>query len=200
MRDEQGAVLCGRCDTRQVLPRVAPGFHARCHRCESPLCRGGFRSLDVPLGLTLSALVCWALANALPFITLEYHGLVQTDFLFSGSVALWRAEQRFVSLLVGFAGIVAPGGQLLVAVYVLTKLRRGARLGACGRAVPALALLRTWSMPGVYLIGVLVAAVKLVDLASLSPGPGLFAWVALVLLWTSASVALDTDSLEQRFG
>ena len=96
--------------------------------------------------------------------------------------------------------IVAPGGQLLAAVYVLARLRRGARLGACGPAVPALAFLGIWSMPGVYLIGVLVAAVKLVDLASLSPGPGLYAWVALVLLWTSVSAALDTDSLERRFG
>lgn len=197
---EKVAVHCGACGARQFLPRVAPGFRARCHRCHTPLCRGGFRSLDVPLALTLAALVCWAFANVVPFITLEYHGLAQTDFLFSGSVALWQAEHYFVSALVAFAGIVAPGGQLMLAIYVLAKLRGGARLSACGRAVPALAFLGIWSMPGVYLIGVLVAAVKLVDLASLTPGPGLYAWVALVLLWTSASAALDTDSLEHRFG
>lgn len=198
-RSAQGAVRCDLCDELQVLPRVAPGQRAACCRCQSPLCRGGYRSLDVPLALTLAALVCWALANAMPFVSLEYGGIAQTNFVLSGSIALWQADQHFLSILVGLTGVVATGAQLAVACYVLAVLRRGSPLEACGRALPVLTFLRIWSMPGVYFIGVLVAAVKLADLASLSAGPGLYAWVAVVLLWTSASASLDIDSLEQRF-
>lgn len=199
-RSADGAVRCDLCDQLQVLPHVAPGQRATCCRCKSPLCRGGYRSLDVPLALTLAALVCWALANAMPFVSLEYGGIAQTDFILSGSIALWRADQHFLAILVGSTGVVATGAQLALACYVLAVLRRGRPLEACGWALPLLAFLRTWSMPGVYFIGVLVAAVKLADLASLSAGPGLYAWAAVVLLWTSAIASFDVDSLEQRFG
>ena len=200
IRSGQRVVRCRLCGARQGLARVAPGQRAACHRCESPLCRGGYRSLDVPLALTLAALVCWVFANLVPFVSLEYGGISQTGFVLSGAIALWAAQEHFVAALVAFSGVFAPGLYLALACYALAVLRHSGSLQACRFALRAMSFLGLWSMAGVYLIGVLVAAVKLADLASLSAGPGLYAWIALVLLWASASGSLDVDSLEQRFG
>jgi len=193
-------VRCRFCDAMQRIQPVLPGHHASCYRCHSRLCRGGYQSLDVPFALSVTALVCWGFANVSPFVSLEYGGVVQTNFVLSGSLALWAAGQHFLSILTGLTGVVVPGAQLLTACFVLFTLRRDASLTACRRAVRLLAFLGIWSMPGVYLIGVSVAAVKLADLATLSAGPGLFAWLLVVLLWSAASLSLDPESLEQRFG
>ena len=51
---------------------------------------------------------------------------------------------------------------------------------------------------GVFLIGTLVAGVKLAQLASLDPGPGLYLFAGVVLLWTLASTSTDFEALAEK--
>jgi|TARA_B100001964_G_C14159986_1_gene566185 paraquat-inducible protein A len=48
-----------------------------------------------------------------------------------------------------------------------------------------------WSMLDVFLVAILVATVKLGDLASITPGPGIVAFTAVVLLTIFASTSFD---------
>ena len=50
----------------------------------------------------------------------------------------------------------------------------------------------------VFLVGVLVAVVKLLDLASVLPGIALVAFVALMLLAVASSATLDREAVWQR--
>src|SRR5262249_764914 len=55
-----------------------------------------------------------------------------------------------------------------------------------------------WSMVEVFLLGVLVAYSKLVDLATIVVGPGLIAFVGLMVALVAARSALDTDEVWER--
>jgi paraquat-inducible protein A len=189
------AVRCSLCNGHQSIPALPPGHKARCYRCESVLDPGKTLSLDAPLALSFGALILWAAANGLPFLTLEYQGIVQTNFLVTGAAALWKDDQYFLGLLVGLTSILIPAAQLGLTCRVLLALGSDHPPKNLASLLRVLECLTPWAMSGVYVIGVLVAGVKLGQLATLTPGPGLYCFVGLVLLSTLAAASLDFKSL-----
>ncbi|KOQ43121.1 paraquat-inducible protein A, partial [Achromobacter xylosoxidans] len=74
--------------------------------------------------------------------------------------------------------------QLAVLLWVLGPLSRGVEPAAFRGAMRLLGLLRPWCMVPVFLLGVLVAVVKLAGMAAVSPGIGLFAFGVLTIFLT----------------
>jgi paraquat-inducible protein A len=64
----------------------------------------------------------------------------------------------------------------------------------------AIEVMHPWAMMEVFLLGVIVAYVKLSDLAKLEFGIALFAFVALILIMIAAEVALDPRVVWDRLG
>ena len=58
--------------------------------------------------------------------------------------------------------------------------------------------LQIWSMPEVMMLGVLIALVKIAELATVTPGVGLYAFGALMLLVPAISLSFDVRALWQR--
>jgi len=96
--------------------------------------------------------------------------------------ALWRA------------GVAAVGAL----AYTLLPLRLG-RPPAPGaaHAFRIAAHLRPWSMAEVFLIGVVVALVKIVGMATVNLGPAFWAMAGLVVLVIYEGTALDEWSIWQ---
>lgn len=61
-------------------------------------------------------------------------------------------------------------------------------------------VLHPWAMMEVYLLGVIVAYVKLIDLARLELGVALYAFVALIILIVAAEAAMDPRQVWDRLG
>jgi len=53
-------------------------------------------------------------------------------------------------------------------------------------------------MLDVYLIGILVAVIKLLDIAEVTPGVGLVAFVALMVLTVASSSTMDREAVWER--
>ncbi|MCH2169784.1 paraquat-inducible protein A [Myxococcota bacterium] len=198
MKIDHSVVRCTSCDGWQQLPPVPPSHRARCYRCRALLQRSKHPSLDVPLALSLAALIALAIANGTPFLSLEYAGIRQSNFLVTGAMALWQDDHFFLSLLVAFTGILAPATQISLVCYLLLSIRRGRLPWKFGRTLRLVTALGPWSMAGVYLIGVFVASAKLGQFAALVEGTGFYAFVAMVLLWTASSATLDPRALGRR--
>jgi len=189
--------VCAVCGGRQRLPALSAGQRARCFRCGSGIGRGSGPSLDRPLALCLGALLLLIAASVAPFLSLEYGGLAQTNFVLTGATALWHDQQYFLGTLVALTSFLVPGAQLALFSYVLLALRAGWPPPHPAVA-PLVSFLSPWSMGGVFLIGTLVAGVKLAQLASLDPGPGLYLFAGVVLLWTLASTSTDLEALAEK--
>ena len=90
-----------------------------------------------------------------------------------------------VALLVLATTILCPLLQLCILIYLLVPMSYQRRPAGFGVLVNALQALRPWGMVEVFLLGILVAIVKLSSLAQVIAGPALWAFVALTVLLTA---------------
>jgi paraquat-inducible protein A len=93
-----------------------------------------------------------------------------------------------------------PLAKLLATAYVLLPLRLNRRPWGLARVFRAVEIMHPWAMMEVFLLGVVVAYVKLSDLARLELGIALFAFVALILVMIAAEVALEPREVWDRLG
>jgi paraquat-inducible protein A len=98
-----------------------------------------------------------------------------------------------MSALVLLTTLIAPLVQLAAVVYVLLPLRLRRVAPGFGRVLRTMHAVRPWVMVEVYMLGVLVALVKLTALALVEPGVGLWAFGAVMLLIAATSSAFDHD-------
>jgi paraquat-inducible protein A len=188
---------CGLLHHLRVLPK---GGAAACTRCGAVLCRHRPDSIERALVLTLAALILFALANSFPFLTFELEGRATTSILITGVVQLYNDGMWPLAALVFGATILVPLAKLLATVYVLLPLRLGRRAPGLAPVFRATEAMQPWAMMEVFLLGVIVAYVKLSDLATLELGVALFAFIALILTMIAADVALDPREVWERLG
>jgi len=66
------------------------------------------------------------------------------------------------------------------------------------RAFRLLRHVQPWSMMEVFLVGILVAVTKLVDMASVVPGLALWAFAALIVVLAASMASLDEEAVWER--
>jgi paraquat-inducible protein A len=196
------ALACHECDTLQRIPSLPPGGTARCIRCGARLCaypRGG---LDTPLALTLGALVLFLIANGFPLLELDVQGRSQSTTFTGAALALMRADMQALGLAVWVTSVLVPGLVLGVTLYVLVAVRFRLRMPLVRPFLAWLTRMRPWGMLDVFMLGILVAMVKLSDMAEIIVGPGLYAFAPLLLFSAGAASTLEPrllwDSMDRR--
>jgi paraquat-inducible protein A len=127
-------------------------------------------------------------------------GREQLSHIATGVIELYDQGLWAVALLVFLVAILIPLIKLLALVFVLYPLDRGRRPRYAGPLFRYVEKLHPWAMMEVYLLGVFVAYVKLVDLASIEIGVGLVAFVALIVTMVAADAALETHAVWERIG
>lgn len=178
-------VACEQCDamySRAVLQREEIAY---CTCCGGELYRHPGSQLKRLLPLTLASLMVFVVANVFPIVQMEIQGIHGETTLWGAVRALGGQDMPLIASLVLGTTLVFPLLQLLALLYLLTPLAYGITPpGACFllRGIQAL---RPWGMIEVFLLGVLVAVVKLSDMATIIPGVALWALGALTVLLTA---------------
>lgn len=192
--------LCHACDLPNRVGDVPLGGSARCPRCGSIVYRRVRNSLDRTLALALGGLLLFMAANAFPFLALKMQGNVTHTTLSTGVRALYEQGSPIVASLVLLTTIVAPFLQISSLIYVLGPVRLGIRLPGQSRVFRVLRLVQAWSMMEVFIMGILVSLVKLLDMAQIVPGIALWSFVLLIPVLAAATSSLDAESVWRRIG
>ena len=185
MKEVTDAIVCEGCDAvyqRQPLRRRQV---ARCARCGAELDRHAGEQGARVLPLTVASLILFAIANLFPIVEIELQGLSSETTLVGAVVALTTGGMSPVALLVLATTLLFPLLQLCILFYLLVPLRYERRPAGFQLLVNALQALRPWGMVEVFLLGVLVAIIKLSSMARVIPGPALWAFVGLTVLLTA---------------
>lgn len=193
-------IACHECGTVQRMRILPQGGVARCGRCGATLYRQQRDSIEHTLLLTLAALILFVIAHTFPFLTFELEGRADTSTLLSGVKRLYEQGMWPLALLVLLTATVVPLAWLLSVTYVFLPLRLGHMPWGIARVFRITELLRPWAMMEVYLLGVIVAYVKLSDLARLELGIALFAFVGLIVLMIAAEAVLEPHEIWRRLG
>lgn len=176
-------VACPHCDALYRRRDLSPGEKARCGRCGATLYKApGLLTPDRLLALVSAALICYAIANAMPIVRLSAGGITHTTTLIGAIGVLW-SDQRGLTAMLAFATALAfPLIELaaLFAALLAIRTRPGAPFVAVLlRSVQAV---RPWGMIEVFMLGVVVALVKISKTAQVVPGAALWAFAALTVL------------------
>lgn len=158
---------------------------AVCTRCDETLETYSLFTASSWLAVVLATLVIFALANMFPIATLSFQGVNQSTTFLGAVWTSWEDGYPEVAVLTGLVGFVLPLVQLALLGLVLGGIALGRLPGYFEPALRCLAWVRPWCMVPVFLLGSLVAVVKLVDLASLHIGIGLFATAITTVFMTS---------------
>lgn len=177
-------IACESCDAVYSRTALRPREVARCSRCGSELERPLGGQSDRLLPLTLASLAMFVIANVFPIVEIELRGLRSHTTLAGAVFALANEGQLLVASLVMLTTMVFPLAQMLSLAWLLVPLARHRLPAGFVPIVQTLQTLRPWGMVEVFLLGVLVALVKLSGLASVLPGPALWAFMALTVLMT----------------
>jgi paraquat-inducible protein A len=145
------------------------------------------------MALAVAGLVLVVVANTLPFMSLSIQGRLQQADLITGTVALARQGLWSLAAVVMVTTILAPSLKLGATLYVLGGLRLRRPPRDLPRVFRWLSHLQPWAMVEVYLLGVFVAYVKLVDLATIEIGHAFYALAALMVLMVAIDVVLDEE-------
>lgn len=196
--DLNAYVACQECDLlhrRRPLPLSGV---ANCTRCGAVLYRSRRNSLDRTLAMSATGVILLIIANFYPFLALKIEGQVSETRLISGIVQLYQQGMPMVATLVLLTGIIFPFMELTGLVYLLLPLKFNHRPW---RMVTVFLLIRSmqpWGMTDVFLLGVLIAIVKLSDMATIIPGTAFYAFLLLSFAIAAAAASLNADSIWQR--
>src|SRR3954470_15416177 len=190
----EAVVACETCGLVQRVEPLPAGAVAECFRCGSFLtARTTAASLHVTAALSLAALVLYVPANIYPILIMDFYGVHSESTVWDGVVSLGNSGQWGIAIVVFLASIVVPLIKLagLFSLVVTAYARRGRRLRSRTALYKFIDTVGPWAMLDVFLLAILVALVKLGQLATVLPGPGLIAFTCVVVLTLLASATFD---------
>ena len=200
MAAHEMVLACSTCGLAQQVEELAPGMAAECIRCGAPILSRPAAGAQTTAALTIAALVLYLPANMYPILRMNLYGATSENTIWDGVVNLMQYNEYLVAAIVFLASIVVPLFKLLGLLFLVASVRwkRGQRLRARTRIFQLIDAIGPWAMLDVFLLAVLVALVKLGDLARVIPGPGLVAFTGVVVLTMLASQSFDSKLIWNR--
>lgn len=192
---EPALTACHECDLLQREPILPPGGVACCRRCNAVLYRDIPDSIDRGLAYALGAAILFIVANIFPIVGLEVQGTLNATSLYGAVEKIWDNDMKGVAALVFATTILIPAVEISLMLYVLLPLKFGRLPGELASILRIVQSVRPWSMTQVFILGVLVALVKLAHLAHVVPGVALWAFGGLIVLLTAAGSTFNMHEM-----
>ena len=186
-------VACKICGLVQRVPALAPGAQAVCPRCGAVVVEHKVNTLSRTAAFSLGALMFYLPANIYPILQMELYGAHSENTVLDGCISLFQHGQRLVAVIVFLASLLIPFLKLLGLFYLVITTRFASRRRRLERTwiYRIIDVIGPWAMLDVFLLSILVALVKLGELATVLPGRGLFAFAAMVVLTILATTSFD---------
>ncbi|MGE4535426.1 paraquat-inducible protein A [Halomonas sp.] len=191
----EALIACHECDLLMRKPSLRDGERAECPRCGYELFTHRHHVVKRSLALVIAALLLYIPANFLPIMQLNLLGQSTQDTVWSGVLGLYDSGMQSIALVVFLCSMAVPLLKLLCQLCVLLSIRLDYGRGYGLLLYRIYHHMREWGMLEVYLMGILVAMVKLMDLADLSLGLGLFCFIALLLVQVWLEVTMSPQQI-----
>lgn len=191
-------VACPGCDLLQRVPPLSSNTRARCHRCGESLGTSSSDSRDRPLALAVAAAIALVTANTTPLMGLRVAGREASTTVIGGAYQMWLQGQQITAIVVAICTVIAPASYIAFMLIVLRAMRRPRVPRWVAEVLRWARLVRPWSMNEVMMLGVLVALTKIAQLATVIPGPGMYAVFVLIMLLAAIMTTFDPREVWRR--
>jgi paraquat-inducible protein A len=190
-----GVIVCPACDLAHRLTAVTTTGRTQCARCRAPLQRRESPSIDTAIALAVCALVLLLLSNAYPLVAMQVNGNSRDTTLIGAAAGLYAQGFDSLAALVFLTTVVAPLLQIVTLLHVLIPMRRGQRAFGQITVLRVLTRVRPWNFIEVFMLGALVALVRLSKFANISPGIALWSCALLMLCLSALTSVASPEQL-----
>jgi len=184
-------IACHECDLLLREIELPPGGVACCHRCGAALYRNSPGSIERTLALVLAAALLFVIANVYPILGIEIQGTRNATNLFGAVHALWDQGMRPISFLVFYTTILVPAVEISMMIYLLLPIRVKCLPPGIPLIMRILQSIKPWGMVEVFMLGILVALVKLTDSSTIIPGVALWSFGGLTFMLAAVAASFN---------
>lgn len=184
-------MACPDCDLIQTIPPLTVGESVSCIRCSATLFKHHKNSINRSLAFAITGLILYVIANMFPLLSLKAMGLMQDSTLLSTAISLFQEGRPFLSVVLLLTTIVFPATTLIGTIYILLQVKTDSTDEFTAPLFRFLRSTDAWGMLEIFMLAMLVAIVKLGDLADVIFGVSLYAFVLLILALSLLSASLD---------
>ena len=194
---EQTSILyiCHECDALQNVSAIKPGKTAVCVCCDSILFKNPVNGIEKPLSLVIASMILFVVANIYPIMTITIAGIERHTTLTGSALIFLEQGSPELAATVWLPSVFIPGFIIFGLFYVLLSIRYDLGWFYTKPILVWVSRLLPWGMMDVFLLGVLVALVKLVALADVFLGTGFYAFIVLIFLYAAAISSLEPHVL-----
>lgn len=187
-------IVCPACDLAHRIALAPTTEGTRCVRCRAPLQRPTDGKLDTAIALAATALVLFFMSNAYPLVTIQVNGVTRATTLIEAAQSFYHQSHAALAFLVFTTTVIGPFLQIAGLLYVLIPLRYKRQAPIQDTVFRLLNQVRVWTFVEVFMLGTVVALVRLSAYAQVFPGVAL--WSSVLLMLTLAAL-LNQTSPEQ---
>lgn len=187
--------VCHHCDALQRTPEIEPGSTINCGCCGSSLFRVSSGTLDKPLALIMASMIIFVIANIYPIMTLTMVGVSQSATITGTALTFLNQGNPELAAVIWLPSVLIPGVIICGLFYVLFSIRYQMNWRYTRPILIWVSRLLPWGMMDVFFLGILVALVKLVDLADIILGLGFYAFLALIFVYAFTISTLNIHAL-----
>lgn len=171
-----------------------------CPRCGSILHSRKPDSLQKTTALLVAACILYIPANILPIM--HSHTLIydRDDTIISGVVELWTSGSWPLAILVFFVSVLVPTLKLISLSFLVVSTHYHWQWRIQERTIlyRFLEFIGRWSMLDIFVVGLLVALVKLRGIVTIEAGSGSLAFAAVVILTMYSAQSFDPRLMWDR--
>ena len=193
-------IACHECDYLHVKPSLQPNEKAYCTRCGALIAAHQHQHLATEYALAVTGVIVLILAIVFPIATVIIKGQEVTATLFTIIETLNLQQYTLLAFLVLFTLAIAPALELGAIGFILWQLhlKHHGKVNhtSLAFATKLRANIKPWVLVDVFMLGVLVALVKLKAIVIIELGFGLWAFIALVIILYYLSYVLNTSHEE----
>ena len=175
-------IACRDCDTVYAQVPLSRGQIARCGRCQAVIAHHPSADVDKAFAVALASGIVFFIANVTPVLGIEVAGTHTEANIWKAVLSMQTGWISLAALVLVVTMFLVPLIQVTLVLWLMSFAKAGRRAPAFSRILVALHRLRPWSMSEVFLLGALVAIVKLSNFLPISTGPGVWALTMLTLL------------------
>ncbi|WP_240009517.1 paraquat-inducible protein A [Marinomonas algicola] len=189
---QENITACEECDLVHQVPQLQSGERFICSRCGHTLLNFREHVEKRILGTGISSLLMCFFALVFPFLGFSSNGAERSVTLFNIVSMLISQDYLVLSIIISLTLFVFP---IVYLVSILTLVwsfhNRHISLQTKRYLVRAVVVIQPWLMVDVFLVGILVALVKMNSMADIQLGLSFWAFCAYVLLLLKTVMLVD---------
>ena len=199
VKQDRYLVGCPYCDLLIQAKPLRKGYNLFCPRCDAVLLKSSKDSINRTLALSISGIILFFPACFLPLLKLNILGYSGYCTMLKGVVQMYRNGYWWMTFLVLFCSVLVP----FVTLFLLFGISLSAKMEKfppiLKNALKLHHALSKWTMLDVYMIGILIAYIKMKDYGDILAGIGLYCFAGLLCVATLTMLSFDSHLIWNMF-